>query len=118
MNTEFPPTPNAGVYHSQASLGSEHFVLPTAASEVRVEATVPTSRAIGMAALPEASKGEQLNKLVYAGKTSEQYAEAHQQWMANFAAHQQLMDSVERAAKAEDDKENDKKKPLVSAKKQ
>jgi len=114
------PEVTAGVYYSQAALGSDHLVLPLAESAKRVDVVLPaaqTSRAIGMAAIPEDSKGEQLNKLVYNGLTSEEYAARHNAWLANFAAQEQMLRDLDFASTYSDDEEDDDQEGQPSTKK-
>lgn len=88
----------AGVYYSQAYLDSQNLVLPEAASTDRQEVlprSESTLRAIGMAALPEGSLGEQLTSLVYQGMTSADYAQRHQAWLNSAATREQLQRDIQ-----------------------
>jgi hypothetical protein len=115
------PELTAGVYHSQASLDSERLILPTEASRQRVEAHLPpaeTAAAIGMAALPESARHNQLSNLVYQGLTSEQYAERHNAFIAAWTAREQDRQLQERLeAKRREDEENDTTAGKTSKKK-
>jgi hypothetical protein len=112
------PELTAGVYHSQASLDSERLILPTEASRQRVEAHLPpaeTAAAIGMAALPESARHNQLSNLVYQGLTSEQYAERHNAFIARWTAQVQARQleehlEAERRRRDEDDEAKAKNK--------
>jgi len=102
----------AGVYHSQAGLDSEQLVLPTEASRQRVEAHLPPAEtvvAVGMAALPESAKHNQLSNLVYQGLTSEQYAERHNAFIAGWTARvqeRQLHEHLEAKRRRDEDEDD------------
>lgn len=102
-----PRTFEPGVYYSKANLPA-----PEEATDVisAYEANNPTdsrNRAIGMAALPDAYKSQQLTNLVYDGMTSEQYAARHAHWLEEYAYGQRLLNDIELNASEDDDDEDE-----------
>jgi hypothetical protein len=106
-----PTVFESGVYVSRAPL-------PTPAEEARtIEGYTPenTVAAIGMAALPESARHNQLSNLVYQGLTSEQYAERHNAFIARWTAQVQARQleehlEAERRRRDEDDEAKAKNK--------
>ena len=104
-----PQTFEPGVYGSRAPL-------PSPEKEARViEAYRPesTTRAIGMAALPEEYKSQQLTSLTYNGLTSEQYAARHNTYLAEVSAREQqtrdVMRNLEQQMMDDDDEAEDRR---------